>query len=127
MGIAWWQGAFSIYSRGNAMSASREFIEYVRELLLPLGPLTDGHFFGGFAFKSGDRQFAMIMGNTLYFRVNEASRAHYEREGMAPFYYSTKKGIVQVKKFYTVPENLFDEQDALILKAREAIHAAYSV
>ena len=108
------------------MSASKEFIEYVRELLLPLGPISDGSFFGGFAFKSGDKQFAMIMGNTLYFCVNDSTRPQYEREGMESFSYSTKKGIILVKKFYAVPENLFEEQDLLIARAREAIHAAYS-
>jgi DNA transformation protein and related proteins len=88
--------------------------------------VSDGIFFGGFAFKSGNKQFAMIMANTLYFRVNDASRPHYEREGMLPFSYSTKKGEVIVKKFYSVPEYLFDEQEGLILRAREAINAAYS-
>ncbi len=43
------------------MSASPEFREYIRDLLIPLGELKDGKFFSGFAFKSGIKQFAMII------------------------------------------------------------------
>ena len=92
------------------MSASPEFTEYVKELFIPLGSLENGSFFGGFAFKSGSKQFAMIMGNTLYFCVNDKTRPKYEAKGMVPFSYSTKKGIVNVKKYYSTPEELFDDQ-----------------
>ena len=108
------------------MSASPEFIEYVRELFIPLGNLKDGKFFGGFAFKSGSKQFAMIMGNTLYFCVNDLSRPKSEAVGMEPFSYSTKKGRVKVKKYFTVPEDLFENQEKLIEWANEAIKSAYS-
>ncbi len=108
------------------MSASVEFIEYVRDLFIPLGELKEGRFFGGFAFKSGSRQFAMIMGNTLYFCVNDETRPKYEAEGMEPFSYSTKKGTVKVRKYFSVPEVLFENQDDLISWAHEAIRSAYS-
>lgn len=107
------------------MSASPEFIEYVRELFAPLGELKDGKFFGGFAFKSGAKQFAMIMGNTLYFCVNDRTRPKYEGEGMVPFSYSTKRGLVKVKKYYSAPEDLFEDQEKLLEWAREAIDSAY--
>ena len=107
------------------MSASPEFIEYVRELFLPLGELTDGKFFGGFAFKSGTKQFAMIMGNTLYLCVNNETRPKYEGLGMEPFSYTTKRGLIKVKKYYSAPEDLFEDQDKLIEWANEAIESAY--
>lgn len=109
------------------MSASPEFIEYVKELFMPLGGLKDGKFFGGYAFKSGTKQFAMIMGNTLYFCVNDLTRKKYEDKGMEPFSYSTKKGIVNVKKYYSAPEELFENQEQLIEWANEAIASAYNV
>ncbi|MBL1277596.1 MAG: TfoX/Sxy family protein [Ectothiorhodospiraceae bacterium] len=108
------------------MSASPEFIEFVRELLLPLGELKDGKFFGGFAFKSGTKQFAMIMGNTLYFCVNAHTREKYEALGMEPFSYSTKKGKVNVKKYYSVPDDFFEDNEQLVAWANEAIESAYS-
>ncbi|VAW92225.1 hypothetical protein MNBD_GAMMA23-264 [hydrothermal vent metagenome] len=96
------------------MSASPEFIDYVKELFIPLGNITDGKFFGGFAFKSGSKQFAMIMGNTLYFCVNNQTRPKYESIGMEPFSYSTKKGVVKVKKYFSTPEHLFEDQEELV-------------
>ncbi|MFK5951162.1 MAG: TfoX/Sxy family protein [Methylococcales bacterium] len=108
------------------MSVSAEFIEYVKELFIPLGSLENGSFFGGFAFKSGTKQFAMIMGNTLYFCVNDKTRLKYEAKGMEPFSYSTKKGIVNVKKYYSAPEELFEDQEKLVEWAKEAIESAYN-
>ncbi len=108
------------------MSASPEFIDYVKELFIPLGSITDGKFFGGFAFKSGSKQFAMIMGNTLYFCVNNQTRPKYESIGMEPFSYSTKKGVVKVKKYFSAPEHLFEDQEELVEWANEAIKSAYS-
>ncbi len=108
------------------MSASPEFIDYVKELFIPLGDITDGKFFGGFAFKSGSKQFAMIMGNTLYFCVNNQTRPKYESIGMEPFSYSTKKGVVKVKKYFPAPEHLFEDQEELVEWANEAIKSAYS-
>ncbi|NQY93871.1 MAG: TfoX/Sxy family protein [Campylobacteraceae bacterium] len=108
------------------MSASLEFINYIKELFLPLGPLKEGRFFGGFSFKKEGKQFAMIMGNTLYFCVNNETRRKYEDLGMEPFSYTTKKGLVLVKKYYGAPHDLFDNEDKLILWANEAINAAHT-
>jgi len=108
------------------MSASPEFIDYIRELFLPLGELKDGQFFGGFAFKCGSKQFAMIMDNTLYFCVDAQSRLKYQELGLEPFSYATKKGRVKVKKYYAAPAELFEDPEQLIEWANEAINAAYS-
>lgn len=67
----------------------------------------------------------MIMGNTLYFCVNDRTRPRYEQAGMSPFAYNTRKGRVQVRRYYAVPEDLFEAPDALIERAREAIAVAH--
>ncbi|HAT33396.1 MAG TPA: TfoX domain containing protein [Janthinobacterium sp.] len=106
------------------MSASSEFVSFVRELFAPLGQLSDGKFFGGHSIKYRGSQFAMVMGNTLYLRVNDVTRPEYEREGAKPFFYTTKKGVVQVRKYYAAPEALLDDQEQLLVWARRAINAA---
>lgn len=108
------------------MSASEEFVAYVQELFTPLGSLHHGKFFGGHAMKHGGKQFAMIMGNTLYFRVSEKTLPEFERKGSLPFSYSTRNGVVQVRKYYSAPEELFEDQDLLLTWARQAIHASTS-
>jgi DNA transformation protein and related proteins len=109
------------------MSANPELIGFVRDLLNPLGDIQEGSFFGGFAFKYNHKQFAMIMGNTLYLCVDIRTRPKYEALGMMPFSYTTKKGLVNVKKYYSAPEHLFEDQDQLISWAHEAIQAAHAI
>lgn len=108
------------------MSANPEFINYIKDLFEPLESIKHGSFFGGFAFKSGQKQFAMIMGNTLYFCVNSETRQKYQDIQMQPFSYKTKKGIVLVQKYYSAPEDLLDDPEEMILWAQEAIVSAYT-
>lgn len=106
------------------MSASAEFVEFIHEQLLGIEQLSAAKFFGGHAFKSAGKQFAMIQGNTLYFCVDAQTRSHYESLGMEPFSYETKRGTVKVKKYYAAPESLFDEQEVLLAWAQDAVAAA---
>ncbi len=103
------------------MAANSEFITYLNDLLAPIGPLTDGTFFGGHAFKSDGIQFAMVMGNTLYLRVDDTTRPEFEERGAEPFSYATKKKRVFVRTYFSVPEGLLEDQDELTVWARESI------
>jgi DNA transformation protein and related proteins len=105
------------------MSARAPFVEHISDLLKPIGALTEGKFFGGHAFKYRQVQFAMIMGGTLYFRVNDHTRQRYELAGSKPFSYATKNGVVQVRKYFAVPEDLLENQVELLVWAKQAIDA----
>jgi DNA transformation protein len=107
-------------SRIIAMSASVEYTEYVLEMLAPIGPVRTGRFFGGVGILSGSVQFAMIMGNSLYFVVDDSTRPNYERASMAPFSYTTKKGRVQVRKYFELPEDILTDPEQLRLWANES-------
>lgn len=97
----------------------------MREQFAPLGgAVTDTAFFGGRAFSYHGKQFAWVMGSTLYLRVVDATRAEFEAEGAQPFSYDTKKGRVQVTKFYTAPEFLLDDPEQMLAWARKAITSA---
>lgn len=106
------------------MSADPQFVAFVSDLLAPLGPLTAGRFFGGHAFKSDGVQFAMVMGNTLYLKVDDATRPAFRDAGSEAFSYATKKRRVMVESYYAAPETLLDDADELIAWARDAIAAA---
>ena len=107
------------------MGASAGFVAYVREQFAPLGAaVTDAVFFGGRAFSYHGRQFAWVMGSTLYLRVGDATRADFVAHGAKPFSYPTKKGQVEVRKFYTAPEFLLDDSEQLLAWARKAIASA---
>ena len=106
------------------MSASKEFVSHVRELLRPLGELGDGAFFGGHALKHGGRQFAMIMGNTLYLRVDDQTRPAYVAKGSQPFSYLTRIRRVEVRTYFAAPDELMESPSELVAWARQAIGAA---
>ena len=104
------------------MTATAEYTEYILELLLPIGPVQTGRFFGGVGISNGSAQFAMIMGNSLYFAVDDNSRKKYQQAGMQSFSYMTKKGRVQVRKYFELPEDVLTNPEQLRLWANEAMH-----
>lgn len=106
------------------MTASAEFAQYVMELLQPIGRLHARRMFGGVGIWQDSLHFAIIMGNRLFFRVDDDSRAKYESGGSEPFSYATEKGRVVVRSYFVVPAELFDDPEALRAWAREAARAA---
>ncbi len=101
-----------------------DFKAFILEQLHSIPQLQAKPFFGGIALSSHGVQFAMLMGNTLYFFVDKSTRASYETWGSVCFSYKTAKKTVQVKKYWSVPAHLLEEQDELVTWARTAIQVA---
>lgn len=123
----WHDGSFAFRSCRPLvflMSASPAFVAYISEQLAPLGGLTSGQFFGGHAFRHNGTQFALVMRNTLYFCVDGSTRPLYISAGSQPFSYNTARGPVEVRRYYSAPESLFDDSSNLLQWARQAIAAA---
>jgi len=110
------------------MSASAEYVEYIKDLLSGFPELSTKKYFGGIAFRSSwfgkDTQFATILGDVLYFVVDDETRPKYEIRGMQPFTYDKQNKTVVVKKWYTAPEELFDDEVLMKEWAMEALEAA---
>ena len=110
------------------MSASAEYVEYIKELLGGFPDLTTKKYFGGVAFRSSwfgkDTQFGVVLGDVLYFVVDDDTRPKYEDKGMTPFSYDKQNKTVIVKKWFTAPEELFDDAELMRDWAMEALEAA---
>jgi DNA transformation protein len=110
------------------MGASAEYIEYIKELLGGFPDLTTKKFFGGVAFRSAwfgnDTQFGVVLGDVLYFVVDDETRPSYEAKGMKPFSYDKKDKTVIVKKWFEAPEALFDDEELMKEWAMQALEAA---
>jgi DNA transformation protein and related proteins len=106
------------------MTPSAEYKDYVLEFLEPLFPVRISRFFGGIGISYDAVQFAMIMGNSLYFVVDENTRKKYEHAGMQPFSYMTQRGRIQVRKYFELPEDVLNDPEQLRLWANEAIQVA---
>jgi DNA transformation protein len=107
-------------------ASSAEFKAYVMEQLADLPSISTARFFGGVSLHSGPTQFAMIMDGSLYFVVDDTSRPEYEAMGSQCFSYLTKKGRVDVRKYFEVPADLIEDQDRLMGLAKTALKAARS-
>lgn len=110
------------------MSPSAEYVEYVLEQFAPIasaGPMRTTRFFGGVGLVCGTVQFAMIMANSLYLVVDDITREKYEKYGMSPFSYLTKKGRVQVRRYYELPEDVLTDAEQLAVWVRESIGVAH--
>ena len=107
------------------MSAgSSEFVEFVKDQLAALRGVSAGRFFGGVRLAFEGTQFAMIMGGTLYFLVDDSTRPEYERMGGECFSFDTKNGRVDVRKYHAVPADVIEDQDRFIALARESARIA---
>ena len=110
------------------MSVSKEYIEYIEDLLCDFPELTTKSFFGGKSLRSSlhglDTQFAMMLNDTLYFVVDDETRPKYQSRGMKSFQYEKKTGTVFVEKYYTAPEECFEDQELMLEWAHEALATA---
>lgn len=109
---------------GQKLSTSTEFKEYVIEQLAPVGPIRLARFFGGIWISYESVQFAMIVHNSLYFVVDDKTRDKYEQAGMQPFSYQTKKGTVNVRRYYELPEEVLTDAELLVVWVGESIKIA---
>jgi DNA transformation protein and related proteins len=101
-----------------------DFVDFLTEQLAPVRGLVTARFFGGIGLSAQGTLFGMVMGNSLYFAVDDATRAHYEKSGSHCFSYATKKGRVNVNRYFEVPAQAIEEPAQLVELANEAIEAA---
>ena len=105
------------------MPVSPDYRDFVHELLSPLGSVTMKRFFGGFEVKYGEVQFAWVLNDTLYFKVDDESRPDFEEAGVAPFEYERNGKPFTLRKLHEAPAFLFDEPDEMLVWARKAVEA----
>ena len=101
-----------------------DYLDYLCDVLMPMGDIRKGRLFGLKTLKWRGLQFAMMTDEVLYFAVNEETRNAYIEAGCTPFSYAKADRIVEVHKYYTVPDAILDDEDSLIEWARLAARAA---
>lgn len=66
------------------------FVEYVKEILEPFGPIKVRAMFGGYGVYRDEAMFATIVYNELYFRATPESAEYFKSQGSEPFIYTYK-------------------------------------
>jgi DNA transformation protein and related proteins len=105
------------------MAGNAEFIEFLKDQLRGLGHVTSRRMFSGAGLYGDGVIFALVLRDTLYFKVDDGNRAAYEAEELAPFSYEARGKTVTVGAYWRVPERLFDDPDEMLEWARAALTA----
>ena len=105
------------------MAKENEFVEYVLELLGPLGPVKAKAMFGGFGIYRNNLMFGLIADETLYLKADEKTRPEFEAKGLPPFTYE-KKGKKYSMSYYQAPEEALEDPEEMAVWAEKAYGAA---
>lgn len=105
------------------MTVSPSFKAFVLEQLGRVTPSIHARtMFGGVGIYAGDAFFALIDDDTLYFKVDDATRPAYTALGMEPFRPFGEGGAEM--QYYRVAEELLEDPDALTSWVADAIAVA---
>jgi DNA transformation protein len=106
------------------MSVSPSFRTYVLEQLARTKTgIRARSMFGGVGIYASDLFFALIDEDTLYFKVDDATRSDFEQRGMEPFRPYGPEG--EVMQYYQVPEEVLEDPDQLRRWADAALAVAH--
>ena len=99
-------------------------VDHCLELLSPLGSTSTKRMFSGNALYIDGLCVALIIGDTLYLKVDDTSRPLFEAAGCKPFTYGTKNGERSALSYYTAPDEAMESPHEMIPWARRALTAA---
>lgn len=109
------------------MAVSQEYLDFVLEMLEPVGPVAARRMFGGAGIFLDGVMFALVTREQLYFRVDDQTRGDFLEQGCEPFMYRTKKGERGLSSYYEAPDHLLDDADEMAEWGRSAADAAFRV
>ena len=108
--------------RTNPLAVSESFRRFVLDQLEELGDVTARAMFGGVGLYHRAVFFGIIAGDVLYLKVDETTRADYERAGMAPFRPYPKRSVTM--RYYAVPLEVLESAGELARWARRSVAVA---
>lgn len=100
------------------MTAPETFRDQVLGTVRPLGPVMAKPAHGGTGLHFGGTMFAVLVGPSLYLRVDKAMRDEFHQKGMRAL--EPRPGQ-KLEGFYQVPQEIVDDSKALL---EHAAHAA---
>ncbi|MEP6670522.1 MAG: TfoX/Sxy family protein [Chthoniobacter sp.] len=105
------------------MPQKSEFVEYLIEMLQPLGEIRAKPMFGGWGFYADERFFAIVADEGFYVKVDDVSREEFETRGLKPFRYEVRDTKATMD-YYEPPPEAMDDRELLCEWARKGIDAA---
>ena len=104
------------------MSVSDEYLCFVLEQLAGAQRVSCKRMFGGVGLYRDQVFFAILSEDTLYFKVDDASRCDYQSRGMQPFRPYADRPQVSMS-YYEVPAEVLEDRDECVAWALRAVAA----
>ena len=101
------------------MAVSDDYLHYVLDQLAGLGHVVPRRMFGAVGLYHEERFFALISRDTLYFKVNDSNRRHYEERGMERFRPFEDKPMWSMT-YYTVPADVLEDAEECVIWAQRS-------
>lgn len=110
------------------MTVSNDFLQYVLELLAPLGPITTRRMFGSVGLYFDGQMFAIVSGeNRFYVKSDAQTQARFEDADCQPFTYTAKRPTGDSKtialSYYAPPESVLDDRQKMLEWAQLGVQA----
>ena len=106
------------------MPVTSDYLDFIVELLSPLGTITTHRLFSGKGVYLDGTIFAFVVDDILHFKVDDQTRPAFAADGCGPYTYETAKGTHALNSYWRAPERLFDEPDEMLVFARTAYATA---
>ena len=94
--------------------STTEFHAYImNDVLAEIDGITSRRMFSGFGIYRYGKIFAFIIDDTLYFKVGNNNRPHYEKAGSKQFTYTHKSGKEVQMPYWEVPSDVMEDKKRL--------------
>ena len=105
------------------MAKQEGFKAFVEDQLSGARGVSCQAMFGGYGIYRQGQIFAIVVEDTLYFKVTDANRSDYEAAGSSPFTYESKGKRVAMS-YWQVPEEVLEDEETLGVWAEKAYRVA---
>ena len=102
---------------------SSDFIDYLSDVLAPLGSVRGKRMFGGIGIYIDNLFCAIIVNDYLYFKGDDANEAQFISRKCPAFTYE-KNGVDFSMRYYRVPDEALDDANEMLRWARLGLEAA---
>ena len=99
-------------------------LEYLLDQLEPLGGISSRVMFGGHSLFRHGLMVGFVDNETLYLKADDTNRPAFDKEGMRPFTYATKRGKRIALGYWEAPPAVIEEPEELQRWVLDAASAA---
>ena len=107
------------------MAVSGEFLDFACELFAGLGPVRRRRMFGGAGLYADEVMFALVADDAIYLKGDDALAADLEARGCGAFRFEARDGQAKTMRYWRLPEDALDDEDAAGDWARRALDIAF--